>query len=308
MTNPTDGALLEKVAEDSRPQIRRVSKGTITLRRYLRNRPAVLGLVIFLLLVLFAAFGSFIAKFPYDQQDFLNLSTGPSAEHWFGTDVAGGDVFALTIRGLQRSLMIGVISSVGMTVIAAFVGTAVAYFEGWTERIGMWLLDMLLVIPSFLVLAVLVKNSSGSNGWFMLTLALMGFGWIPYARILRSIALSLREREYVQAAKFMGERDLTIITRHMIPNLGSILIIHTVLGVGYSITAETGLSFLGFGVKPPDISLGVLIHNGAGSVLTAPWIMAIPSVFLIVLLLSMTLIGDGLRDALDPASSSGGKA
>jgi peptide/nickel transport system permease protein len=286
----------------------RVPKSTLIVRRFCRNKTAVFGLAIFVLLTLLAIVGPYLAKWKYDDLDFLALKQGPSAAHWLGTDIVGADMLALCIRGLGRSLMIGVIASLGITVIAAFVGTAVAYFEGWREKVGVWIIDMMLVIPTFFLLAIMVKGATGTNGWMWLAAALTLFGWVGYSRILRSIALSLREREYVAAARFMGVPSFTILRRHMIPNLGSILIIQTVLGVAYAVQAETGLSFLGFGIAPPDTSLGVLIRAGSGTLLTAPWMFLEPAALLLLLCLSMTLIGDGLRDALDPSSASGRRA
>jgi peptide/nickel transport system permease protein len=288
--------------------IQRVPKARLIVRRFARNRPAMFGLVIFVVLVLVAVIGPFVATWNYDDLDFTALKQAPSSEHWLGTDTVGADMLSLSIRGLGRSLMIGVIASVGITVIAAFVGTAVAYFEGWREKLGVWLIDMMLVIPTFFLLAIMVKGASGTSGWLWLTLALTIFGWVGYARVLRSIALSLREREYIAAARFMGVPSFTILRRHMIPNLGSILIIHTVLGVVYAVQAETGLSFLGFGITPPDTSLGVLIRAGSGSLLTAPWMFLVPAALLLALCFSMTMVGDGLRDALDPSSASVGRA
>jgi peptide/nickel transport system permease protein len=289
-------------------RLQRVPKLTLIARRYARNRSAVAGLVLFALLVLLALTGPFLTKWAYDDLDFLALKQPPSAAHWLGTDMVGADMFALAVRGLGRSLLIGVIASLGITVIAAFVGTAVAYFEGWREKVGVWVIDMLLVIPTFFLLAIMVKGATGTSGWLWLTAALTIFGWVGYSRILRSIALSLREREYVAAARFMGVPTFTILRRHMIPNLGSILIINTVLGVVGAVQAETGLSFLGFGITPPDTSLGVLIRAGSGTLLTAPWMFLEPAALLLALCFSMTLIGDGLRDALDPSSASGGRA
>jgi peptide/nickel transport system permease protein len=296
------------VEKEQRAVLQRVPIGTLIVRRFCRNKPAVFGFAIFVLLALLAVVGPFIAHWSYDDPDFLALKQPPSAAHWLGTDMVGADMFALAIRGLGRSLLIGVIASFGITAIAAFVGTAVAYFEGWPEKIGVWLIDMLLVIPTFFLLAIMVTGASGTSGWLWLTLALTLFGWVGYARVLRSIALSLREREYIAAARFMGVRSLTILRRHMIPNLGSILIIHTVLGVVYAVQAETGLSFLGFGIRPPDTSLGVLIRAGSGTLLTAPWMFMVPAALLLALCFSMTMIGDGLRDALDPSSASSGRA
>lgn len=302
-SNVLSGAVKEPTAA-----VQRVPKAMLIVRRFVRNGPAVAGLAVFVLLALFAVFGPFIAQWDYDDLDFTALKQPPSAEHWLGTDVVGADMFALSVRGLGRSLLIGIIASLGITVIAAFVGTAVAYFEGWREKLGVWIIDMMLVIPTFFFLAIMVKGATGTSGWLWLTAALTIFGWVGYARILRSVALSLREREYIVAARFMGVPSFTILRRHMIPNLGSILIIHTVLGVVYAVQAETGLSFLGFGITPPDTSLGVLIRAGSGTLLTAPWMFLEPAALLLALCFSMTMVGDGLRDALDPSSASGGRA
>lgn len=294
--------------QEQRAALQRVPKTTLIARRFRRNKAAVAGLAIFALLSLLAIAGPFMVPWSYDDLDFQAMRQPPSAAHWLGTDMVGADMFALSVRGLGRSLLIGLIASIGITIIAAFVGTAIAYFEGWREKVGVWLVDMLLVIPTFFLLAIMVTGASGTNGWLWLTAALMLFGWVGYARVLRSIALSLREREYVAAARFMGVPSFTILRRHMIPNLGSILIIHTVLGVVYAVQAETGLSFLGFGIRPPDTSLGVLIRAGSGTLLTAPWMFLVPAGLLLALCFSMTMIGDGLRDALDPSSASSGRA
>ena len=218
---------------------------------------------------------------------------------------------------LGRSLTIGIFSSIGTTIIAALVGTAVAFFEGWFERVGMWLLDMLLVVPSFLLIARIVGRAAGAlivgmapggSDWLWLAIGLTAFGWIGYARTLRTLTLSLRDREYIRAAKFMGVPSFTIIVRHLVPNLGSVLVINTVLGVIGAVNSETSLSFLGLGIKAPDTSLGTLLNAGQSVVQTSPWVLVFPSVVLIVLTFSVQLIGDGLRDAIDPYSRSGGKA
>jgi len=304
LSQPT--AVEEEVEEAQ--ALQRTTKSRIIFRRFLRNRLAVVGVVIFLILVFFAIFGSKFGKYHYSDTDFLALKQPPSREHWLGTDEAGGDMYARLMRGLGRSLMIGCIASVLISIIAAVVGTAVAYFPGWREKAGTWVLDMLLVIPSFFLLALMTSQTSGTSGWIWLTAALTIFGWFGFARVIRAIALSLREREYVMASKFMGEKSFTIMRRHIIPNLGSVMIIHTTLGVALAVEAETSLSFLGFGIQDPDTSLGALIGSGTSTMLTAPWLLLEPLIVLLLLLFSMTFIGDGLRDALDPSSESGGRA
>lgn len=288
--------------------IQRVSKRMLILRRFVRNKLAVVGVLVLLFLIALAVFGPMISKWSYSELDFLSLTEAPSSEHWFGTDTAGGDMFALTVHGLGRSLMIGIIASLGQTIIAAFVGAGVAYAGGVWEKIGVWILDMFLVVPTFLLLALVTASASGTSGWMWLTGALIAIGWIYLARVFRSVAMSLREREYITAARYMGVRWYTILRRHLIPNLGAVLIINTILGVVIAVEAETSLSFIGFGINPPDTSLGVLIREGSQNLVTAPWILLFPGVLLLLLLFSMLWINNGLEDALNPSSEAGGKA
>lgn len=298
----------EIVHDEQGPGLRRTGRFALIMRRFARRKSAVAGLVLLVLLVLFAILAPLVGRWSYDEPDFLALAQAPGPDHWFGTTTGGSDVFALVARGLGRSLLIGILSSVATTAVAAIIGTTIAFFEGWVEKVGMWILDMLLVVPSFLLIAMMTRSASGEGGWLVLTLALTAMGWIGYARILRTLTLSLRELDYVHAARYMGVRPFTIIRRHLIPNLGSVLIIQTVLGVVGAVNSETALSFLGLGVKAPDTSLGTILQAGQSVVLTAPWVLLAPSLFLICLTYSMQLIGDGLRDAIDPYSRSGGKA
>ena len=288
--------------------LHRTGRFALIARRFVRRPSAVVGVVLLLLLVLFAVVGPLVSPWAYDEPDFLALAQAPGPDHWFGTTQGGSDLFALCARGLGRSLLIGILSSVGITVVAAVLGTCVAFFEGWVERVGMWVLDMLLVIPTFLLIAMVTRSASGGSSWLVLTLALTVFGWVGYARILRTLSLQLRELDYVNAARYMGVNPFRIIVRHLVPNLGSVLIIQTVLGVVGAVNSETALSFLGLGVKAPDWSLGTILAAGQSVVLTSPWVLLAPSLFLIALTFSMQLIGDGLRDAIDPYSRSGGKA
>lgn len=299
---PPDG-----VETTKRAPRKRMSKWSLYYRRFMRNRPAVGGVVIFILLVLFAVLAPLIAKYSFTDLDFLNLSTPPSSEHWFGTTSSGNDTFAQTAVGLQRSLMIALTVSIGTTVISAIVGTAAAYFRGWTERITLLVIHFMMVIPSFLILSLL-SNKSGGDWRIIALIMIFVIGWYFPARIIWTMALSLREREYVQAARYMGVRGMVIVFRHMLPNIGSLLVINFTLGVVTAVTTETGLSFLGFGVKIPDVSLGSLIGSGANTITSAPWLFYFPAAALTLLTVSMALIADGLRDALDPTSAAGGRA
>lgn len=300
--HPSDApAVTPKVAT------KRLSKWTLYSRRFARNKGAMAGMGIFVLLVLFAIIGPLIARYDHTALDFLNLNVGPSAEHWFGTNSAGNDLFAQVAVGLQRSLMIAVTVSVGTTIVSALVGTAAAYFGGWTERIALLIIHFMMVIPSFLILAM-ISNKAGGDWRVISLIMIFVIGWYFPARVIWTMALSLREREYVSAARYMGVSGMRIVLRHLLPNIGSLLVINFTLGVVNAVVTETGLSFLGFGVKIPDVSLGALIGSGSGSLVTAPWLFYFPAAALVMLTVSMALIADGLRDALDPTSAAGGRA
>ena len=283
----------------------RVSRRRVLIRRFCRNRFAVGAVVVMILLVAYPVIGPLISAWEYTELDFLSLQQPPSAEHWLGTDSAGGDLFVLAAHGLGKSLLIGFIASIGGNLIAAFVGTGIAYFGGKIEKSGVWLLDMAIVIPTFFLLAIVVNQTSSASGWIWLTLALTFFYWFFPARVYRSMAMSLREREFVMASRFMGVPATRIVGQHLVPNLGSVLIINVTLGVVGNVEAETGLSFIGFGISPPDTSLGVLIRDGSANLLSAPWLFLVPAGLLVLLCLSMQLIADGLRDAMDPTAATG---
>jgi peptide/nickel transport system permease protein len=285
------------------------SRRSLVLRRLRRKRAAMAGLVVLVVLFIAAFAGppiyEAITGWTYTSQDFLAFLQPPSATHWFGTTQIGGDVFAQTMRGLQKSLLIGLLVALISTTLAAVVGSFAGYLGGWTDRILMWVVDLLLVIPSFLIIAIL-SRSVKSGGWLMLVLLIAVFAWMITARIIRGMTLSLREREFVLAAKYSGVGTTGIIFRHLIPNMASLLIIDATIAVATAIIAESGLSYFGFGVQPPDVSLGTLIAEGTQSAFTFPWLFMFAGGLLVLATLAVSVLGDGLRDALDPGSSRGG--
>jgi peptide/nickel transport system permease protein len=285
---------------------RHLSKWTLYTRRFMRNRPAVAGVIVFAVLVLFSVVGPLLSPWGQSEMDFLNLSTGPSATHWFGTNASGNDTYVQTAVGLQRSLMIALTVSIGTTAISALVGTAAAYFGGWVERISLLVIHFMMVVPTFLLLSI-VSNDAGGD-WRVISLVMIFVSWFFPARIIWTMTLSLREREYVQAARYMGVRGMRTVVRHLIPNIGSLLVINFTLGIVAAVTTETGLSFIGFGVKIPDVSLGSLIGEGSTTITSSPWLFYFPALVLTLLTVSMALVADGLRDALDPTSAAGGRA
>jgi peptide/nickel transport system permease protein len=280
------------------------SRSRLVLRRFLRRRPALIGLVIVVLLYAMAFLSPLFSPWDYSEPDYTAFLQPPGGSHWFGTTKIGEDVFAQVMRGLQKSLTIGLLVGLISTSLAAVVGAAAGYFGGWTDRVLMWLVDLLLVLPSFLIIAVASPAFKGQS-WLIFVVLLAGFSWMITARIVRGMTLTLREREYVKAARFMGQAPFRIIAKHIVPNMASLLIIDATITVGAAVLAETGLSFFGFGVQPPDVSLGTLIASGTESAITYPWLFYMPAGFLVVFVLSVNLFGDGLRD--DPAASGSRK-
>jgi ABC-type dipeptide/oligopeptide/nickel transport systems, permease components len=304
-TDAASRSTAERVPEAARTTRRQadLGLGRLYLRRFLRNRLAVAGVAIFVLLVLFGALGGLFTSYAYTDADFTALTQPPSSLHWFGTNQGGNDIYACAVHGLRRSLAIAVSVSVLTVVVAAIVGSGAAYFGGRVERVVLAVIHFLLIVPSFLILALVSHRLAGD--WRVLIVVLTVFGWMSTARVIWSVSTSLRERDYVTAAEFMGVSPSRIILRHIIPNLGSLLIVNLTLGVVATVLSETALSFLGFGVQTPDVSLGTMLADGASTVTSAPWLFAFPAGLVVLLTVSMTFIGDGLRDALDPTSVTG---
>jgi len=281
------------------------SRGRLVLRRFRRRRVAVMGLFLVLLFFVFAYIGPAFYKWKYTQLDFESFLQGPSARHWFGTTQNGFDILALTMRGMQKSLIIGLIGAVISTGIAAIAGAAAGYFSGWLDRTIVGLIDLLLVLPGFLIIAIL-SPAFEDQTWLIFVLLLAAFQWMITARVVRSMTLSIKEREFVYAARFMGVSNWRIIWRHILPNMSSFLIIDATINVSSLILSEVGLSFFGFGVQPPDISLGTLINDHWQSAGTPNgYQFYFPATLLVVLVVSVNLVGDGLRDALDPNAGVG---
>jgi peptide/nickel transport system permease protein len=278
------------------------SRRVLVLRRFRRNKPAVVSLVLLVALFIGCYALPPLLPYGYTDLDFNALQQPPSADHWFGTNALGQDLLAQTLRGMQKSMLIGFCVAFISTIIATTFGTIAGYFGGWRDRTLMWIVDLLLVVPGFYLIAIVTSHSKQSATVIWLIVLLSIFGWMISSRIVRGMTMSLREREFVSAARYMGVSNTRIIVRHIVPSVASFLIIDTALNVGAAIMAETGLSFLGLGVKPPDVSLGTLIEDSSNSVTTFPWVFLFPAGVLVLIVLCANLTGDGLRDALDPSS------
>ena len=282
-------------------ETRIASRWSLVLRRFRRRRLAMAGLVVLVFLFLLAFVGPYLGQWTYTDHDFNAFLQGPSLDHWFGTTQTGGDVYALTLRGMQKSLVIGILVALISTGLAALVGSFAGYMGGWIDRSLMWFVDLMLVLPSFLIIAILSPTFRGKT-WLVFVVLLAAFLWLVTARIVRGMTISLREREYVLAARYMGVPAHRIIFRHILPNISSLLIVDATINVSAAVISETGLSYFGFGVQPPDVSLGTLIADGTQSATTYPWLFGFAAGILVALVLAVNLVGDGLRDALDPTS------
>jgi peptide/nickel transport system permease protein len=282
-------------------ETRIASRWGILLTRFRRRRLAMLGLVVLVGLFLLAFVGPYLTNWRYTDHDFNAFLTGPSTQHWFGTTQTGGDVYSLTLRGMQKSLIIGLLVALFSTGLAALVGSFAGYLGGWVDRALMWFVDLLLVLPSFLIIAIVSPTFRGKT-WLVFVILLSAFLWMVTARIVRGMTISLREREYVLAARYMGVPAHRIIFRHILPNISSLLIVDATINVSAAVISETGLSYFGFGVQPPDVSLGTLIADGTQSAVTYPWMFGFAAGLLVAIVLAVNLVGDGLRDALDPTS------
>lgn len=310
MSKPVQASLPDTQHDaDMNGSARRSSRTRLLATRFLRNRTGVAGLVIVVMLIILALVGPWLSPWGYDEVDRQAYLQPPSLEHPMGTTQSGRDMWALTLHGLRKSLIIGFIVAILSTAIAALVGSFAAYYGGWIERFSLWIIDLLLVIPAFLLIALVASNmSGGASSWLLLVLLLSIFGWMLSARVVRSLTLSVKQNDYVLAARYMGLSGPKIVIRHILPNIASLLIIDATLNVSGAILAETSLAYFGFGVQPPDTSLGSLLGDGARQLSSFPWLFAGPATIIVLLILSVNAVGDGLRDAFDPASQSANRS
>jgi len=271
------------------------------VRQFLHHKLAVASLVVLLLLALAAFVGPHVWKYGYDELGTGPVSQGPTWSHPMGTDSLGGDVMAQVLRGAQRSLEIALTVAVLSTVFGTLLGAIAGYYRGIVDSLLMRFVDLFLLIPLLAVAAVLGRRvQEGGGNWLFLAFVLAGLSWMSIARIVRAEFLSLREREFVEAARALGAGDRRIIFRHMLPNTYGVIIVNATITVAVAILVESALSFLGLGVRIPDTSLGLLVSRGVDAAQTRPWLFYFPGLFIILIALTVNFVGDGLRDALDP--------
>ncbi len=270
--------------------------------RLLRNKMAMAGLIILGVIVLLALFGPALSVHAIDDVFWDRISAPPDVEagFYFGTDANGRDLFARTLEGARVSLLVGGLASLISLVIGVAYGATAGYLGGRIDNVMMRIVDILYSLPFVFFVILLTVYVGRSLSTIFVTIGAVI--WLDMARIVRGQTLSLKQREFVEAAKAFGATDRRILWRHILPNLWGPVIISMLLVIPDAILTESFLSFLGLGVQEPNTSWGVLIGDGAQNMMGAPWSLLFPGAFLAVTLLAFNFFGDGLRDALDPRS------
>lgn len=269
------------------------------LRRLLRNRAAVAGMIVLAVLVLAALVGPHLTPYAYDEINKNDVWVPPlTGAHLLGTDSLGRDLLARLLMGLRVSLAIGLVATAVSLVIGVAWGAVAGYVGGRLDELMMRIVDVLYSLP-FIFFVILLMVTFGSN-IVLIFVAIGAVEWLTMSRIVRGQTLSLKHKEFIEAARAAGLGQGAIIARHIVPNLLGPVVVYVTLTIPAVILAESFLSFLGLGVQPPMASLGTLIANGAQDMELAWWLLVFPSATMVVTLLSFNFIGDGLRDAIDP--------
>jgi oligopeptide transport system permease protein len=269
--------------------------------RLLKNKLAVAGAIVLVLITCASVIGPLFVSQSYEVQNLQLGATPPSAQHWFGTDTLGRDLFVRLLYGGRVSIAVGLCATAVALTIGVLYGTTSGFVGGRTDAVMMRIVDILLALP-FTVFVILLMVVFGRN--FILLFAAIGaVQWLTMARIVRGQVMSLRRMEFIEAAEALGLPRRRIIFRHMIPNVLGPIIVYATLTVPSVMLLEAFLSFLGLGVQPPMSSWGVLIKEGADSMEEFPWMLLFPGAALALTLFSLNFLGDGLRDALDPRAS-----
>jgi oligopeptide transport system permease protein len=265
-----------------------------------RNRAAIFAGALIIFMAVLVLVGPWLSPWSYDHTDWANTSIGPDWEsrHVFGTDALGRDLFVRTLYGGRISLLIGVVATLVSLLIGISWGATAGYLGGRVDHVMMRIVDILYAMP-FMFFVILLMVFFGRN-IILIFVAIGAINWLDMARIVRGQTLSLKHKEFVEAAEAQGVATFNIIRRHIVPNLLGVVVVYVTLTIPQVILVESFLSFLGLGVQEPMTSWGALVNEGAQEMGTAPWMLVFPAVFLAVTLFCFNFVGDGLRDALDP--------
>ncbi|HSI23888.1 MAG TPA: ABC transporter permease [Methylophilaceae bacterium] len=275
------------------------------MNRALRNPLALWGFVIIAIVLALALLAPVLAPYDPDAIDVKSILVPPSTAHWMGTDGLGRDVFSRMLFGTRISLLVGFVAVGIATLIGVILGAISGYYRGWVDVIIMRLVDVMLSIPTFFLILAVIAFLTPSIWNIMIVIGLTS--WMGVTRLVRAEFLSLREREFVLASAILGARDHRLIFRHLLPNSLTPVIVSSVLGVASAVLVESGLSFLGLGVQPPQASWGNILTEGKEYIQFAWWLSFFPGMAILLTVLGYNLLGEGLRDALDPRTNGKGK-
>jgi oligopeptide transport system permease protein len=271
------------------------------LSRMARDRAAVISAGVITVIALLALLGPLLIPYSQDALDWQHIASPPqmSTGHWLGTDRLGRDLLVRTLQGVRISLVIGLLATLVSLLIGVTWGAVAGFIGGRTDELMMRTVDVLYTLP-YIFIVIILSTIFARGNVYVLFFAIGAVGWLTMARIVRGQTLSLKRREFVEAAVVTGVGRAAIVTRHIVPNLIGPVVVYATLTIPQMILYESFLSFLGLGVQEPLASLGSLINLGAREIESAPWMLLVPAGFLVVLLICFNFLGDGLRDALDP--------
>ena len=290
--------MIAETSVQTRKKPRKNSEFLRVMKQLSRNKTAVLGLVILLIEIVLAILAPYIAPYDYTEMDFMNMFATPSKAHLFGCDDLGRDIFSRILIGARYSLSCGILATLIGTVIGMAIGAIAGFFGGKTDNIIMRILDVIQAIPGMVMMIVM---SAVLGPGFINTIIAMAFGTIAgMARMLRAQMLKVRENEYIEASVSINCSKARIILDHLIPNCMSPMIVQATMGVAQTITTASGLSFIGLGVQPPAPEWGAMLSGSRQFIRQAPHLVIFPGLAIAVTVLALNMMGDGLRDALDP--------
>lgn len=297
---PEDAAGVEALQREGL-EVVAFTQWQLARRRFFRHKLAVGALILLTLIFAAGIAAPLLTDYKYDEIDLPAAEMGPTLQdnHYLGTDELGRDFFARVLYGIRTTARVGFLVAFLSTMIGVVMGAISGYYGGWVDNALMRFTDLILTLPPLAVLLVAAAFIGGGSP-YTVALILAALYWTYLARVVRGTFLSLKEKEYVEAARALGASDVRIMVRHLLPNSVGVIVVNATLTVATAILVEAFLSFLGFGIKPPTPALGVLIADGTGRMLDLWWLVTFPGLTIVLVCLCVNFIGDGLRDALDP--------
>ena len=300
LLNNKDDALVATLGASLEPDLCCRSPWVAARHRFMRNKAAVFSLMLLITITLICIVGPLLLPHAFDTTDWDAMRLPPTSQnfHWFGTDDSGRDLLVRCLIGGRISLMVGILATLSSVTLGIAWGATAGFLGGRVDAFMMRIVDMMYAVP-YLLIAILLVTLLG-RAFYLVVITITVFSWMDMARVVRGQTLSLRSREFVEAARAIGVPKWRIITQHIVPNLLGVVVIYTTITVPGVIMTESVLSFLGLGIQEPMTSWGVLIHDGATVMEVSPWILLFPAALLSATLYCFNFIGDGLREALDP--------